>query len=156
MLCRLKLLGAILIASQAFAAPCTAPAPPPGITSKYQQAIAAWIQTNCFTTWQADPAPRLSGAVGSDGATYTVHSRFRVYYSPAMVAWMKTNRPDGSTVPSSQTPIPDLAAMVAAVYPLSSKAANATPSGYLVMIRQAGRRSTDPASGWFFSQIVTS
>lgn len=150
----LKLLGVMLIASRAFAVPCIAPAPPPGVTANYQTVIQAWIKGGCFTTWQADPAPRLSGAVGSDGATYTVHDKFRVYYSPGMVAWMKANRPDGSTVPSSPTPIPDLAAMVAAVYPISAPA-NATPSGYLVMIRQAGKRSTDPASGWFFSQIVS-
>ena len=149
----MKLLGAVLLASRAFAAPCVAPPPPPGVTANYQQAIESWVHSGCFKTWPADPAPRLSGAVGSDGVTYTVHDKFRVYYSPAMVAWMKANRPDGSTVPGSGTAIPDLAAMVAAIYPLSAPA-NADPSGYLVMIRQAGKRSTDPASGWFFSQIV--
>jgi len=152
----LKLLAVMVIAAQVFAAPCTAPAPPPGVTAKYQQAIQAWIRSGCFKAWPADASPRISGAVGSDGATYTVHDKFRVYYSPAMAAWMKVNRPNGTTVPASFTQIPDLAAMVAEVYPvLPSPSAIASPSGYLVMIRQAGQRATDPASGWFFSQIVS-
>ena len=40
--------------------------------------------------------------------------------------------------------IPDLAAMVALVYPISAKPP-AGLSGYLVMIRQNGGRPTDPA-----------
>lgn len=56
-------------------------------------------------------------------------------------------------MPAQVAPIPDGAAMVAAVYSISpSPPKDAT--GYLVMIRQAGKRPSDPESGWFFSQIV--
>ncbi len=133
---------------------CVAPIPPlpPATTAIYQNAVVTWVQRGCFKQWQSDPKPRLSGSTAGDGTSYTTHDQIQVWYSPAMVAWMKTNRPDGSTVPPNPTSIPDGAAMVAVVTPLAST----TPSGYLVMIRQAKGRPDDPASGWFFSQVIAS
>lgn len=143
-----------LTAASAAHAACDAPAPT-GTTAGYQKAVDAFVRGGCFATaWTSDAAAHLTGSTTPDGATYSVHDQIKVYYSAAMLAWLQTNRPDGMTVPPNGTPIPDGAAMVAAVYPIAQSPAT-TPSGYMVMIRQAGNRPSDPASGWFFSQIVT-
>jgi len=106
------------------------------------------VQSGCFLQpWTADAAPHLTGNT-VEGVTYSVHDQIRVYYSPAMLAWIQKNRPDGKTVHAQGTPIPDGAAMVAASYPVSATS-SFVATGYLIMIRQAGKRSTDPASGWF-------
>lgn len=124
-----------------------------GTAGDYQRAVASFVQTGCFLQqWTADVGPHLSGTT-VNGTTYSVHDQIRVYYSPSMLTWLQKNRPDGSTVPAQGTPIPDGAAMVAAIYSIAATPP-LTPTGYLVMIRQAGKRRTDPASGWFFSQIV--
>ena len=96
-------------------ADCVAPVPPnaAGTTADYQRAVESFIQGGCFLTqWTADVAPRLTGSV-ANSITYSVHDQIRVFYSPAMLAWLQANRPDGKTVPSKVTPIPDGAAMVA-------------------------------------------
>ena len=134
--------------------PCVAPLPPGnGLASAYQLALDKFVRGGCFLEqWTPDVGARLTGNVVS-GTTYSVHDQIRVYYSPAMLAWAQRNRPDGTTVPAKGTPIPDGAAMVAAVIPVSGTAS--TPAtGYLTMVRQAGKRQSDPASGWFFSQVV--
>ena len=133
---------------------CVAPLPPGnGLAADYQLALDKFVHGGCFLEqWTPDLGPRLTGNVVS-GTTYSVHDQIRVYYSPAMLAWVQRNRPDGTNVPAQATPIPDGAAMVAAVIPVSGTAS--TPAtGYLTMIRQAGKRRSDPASGWFFSQVV--
>lgn len=136
-------------------ATCVAPmAPATGSVPDYQSAVNTFVRSGCFLTqWTADAAPHLTGSTVS-GTTYSVHDQIKVYYSPAMLAWLHQNRPDGVTVPAQLTAIPDGAAMVAAIYPITASP-NAAATGYLVMIRQAGRRKSDPASGWFFSQVVT-
>ena len=154
---RIKLLLATLcLVRLASAAPstCVAPAAPgSGLATDYQRAVEAFIRGGCFLkTWTSDVAPRLTGNT-VDGTTFSVHDQVKVYYSPAMLAWMKKNRPDGATVPPHVSTIPDRAAMVAVVYPISTPSPTKA-SGYLVMIRQAGKRRSDPASGWFFSQVV--
>jgi len=80
---------------------CIAPIPPlpPATTAIYQNAVVTWVQRGCFKQWQSDPKPRLTGSTAADGTSYTTHDQIQAWYSPAMVAWMKTNRPDGSTVP---------------------------------------------------------
>ena len=148
----------ILILSGSSAAPatCVAPmAPANGGVAAYQRAIDAFVRGGCFlTAWTSDAAPHLSGNT-VQGVTYSVHDQIKVFYSPSMLVWLQTNRPDGTTVPGQGTPIPDGAAMVAAIYPISGASTVApAASGYLVMIRQAAKRPSDPASGWFFSQIV--
>jgi hypothetical protein len=143
-------------ASAAFAV-CVAPAPPvPGTAADYQRAVDTFVRGRCFLKeWASDIGPHLSGST-VNGTTYSVHDQIKVYYSPAMLTWLQPNRPDGTTVPAQSTPIPDGAAMVAVVYPIAGLSSlEPTPTGYLVMIRQAGKRPSDPASGWFFSQIVT-
>jgi hypothetical protein len=147
----------ITLATSAAFAVCVAPTPPlaPGTVADYQKAVGAFVSSGCFLTqWTSDPAPHLTGnTVG--GITYSVHDQIRVFYSPAMLAWLQKNRPDGLTTPAQVATIPDRAAMVAAIYPISGLPTLVpSPTGYLVMIRQAGKRATDPASGWFFSQIV--
>lgn len=147
----------ITLATSAAFAVCVAPTPPPapGTVADYQKAVGAFVSSGCFLTqWTSDPAPHLTGnTVG--GITYSVHDQIRVFYSPAMLAWLQKNRPDGLTTPAQVATIPDRAAMVAAIYPISGLSTLVpAPTGYLVMIRQAGKRATDPASGWFFSQIV--
>ena len=143
----------VLFTSTAFAV-CVAPPPPiSGAVADYQRAVGMFVRGGCFLKqWTSDAAPHLTGNTVS-GITYSVHDQIKVYYSPAMLAWMQKNRPDGMTVPAQVTPIPDGAAMVAAIYPISTSASSVA-TGYLVMIRQAGKRKSDPASGWFFSQIV--
>ena len=132
---------------------CVAPAPS-GTAANYQSQVDAFVHQGCFRQWPSDAGPHLTGAT-VNGMTYSVHDRIRVYYSPAMLAWLQQNRPDGMNVPAQLAAIPDGAAMVAAVYPiLTSSTVVPPPAGFLVMIRQAGQRPNDPASGWFFSQIV--
>ena len=139
-----------LVASSAWAA-CTLPAP--ADAASYQKQLVAWVGQKCFLTeWKSDAAAHLTGNT-VNGTTYSVHDQIKVYYSPAMLTWLQTNRPDGINVPAQGTPIPDGAAMIAVVYPISPSPPK-VPTGYLVMIRQAGNRPTDPESGWFFSQIV--
>jgi len=153
---RFELLFVVLISAYAVA-DCVAPAAPqpPATTADYQARVAAFVKSGCFLTdpgWGHDVAPRLTGAT-ANGATYTVHDQFQVYYSPAMLKWMADNR-QAAAAPNGAS-IPDGSAMVALVYPLGAKPP-AGKSGYLVMIRQSAGRPTDPASGWFFSQVVTS
>jgi hypothetical protein len=145
----------ILIATSEALAVCVAPtAPANGGIPAYQAAVQTFVRSGCFLTqWTSDAAPHLTGSTVS-GVTYSVHDQIKVFYSPAMLAWLQTNRPDGISVPPQGTPIPDGAAMVAAIYPIPGPTITPTPTGYLVMIRQAGMRPSDPASGWFFSQIV--
>lgn len=146
----------LTLAASATFAVCVAPLPPsPGTVADYQRAVDTFVRGGCFLSqWKSDPAPHLTGNIVG-GTTYSVHDRIRVFYSPDMLAWLQTNRPDGVTVPAQVVAIPDRAAMVAVVYPiLGSSALASSPSGYLVMIRQAGNRATDPANGWFFSQVV--
>ena len=145
----------IAVATSTASATCVAPgaAGTTGAAGDYQSAVNAFVQGGCFLKeWPSDAAAHLTGNV-VNAITYSVHDQIRVYYSPAMLAWMQKNRPDGTTVPAQGTPIPDGAAMVAAIYPVSATSP-LVATGYLVMIRKAGGRSTDPASGWFFSQVV--
>jgi len=149
------LLATLCLAGVTAASPiCVAPAPPAtGLTADYQRAVEAFVRSGCFVkAWTSDVAPHLTGSTVA-GTVYSVHDQMKVYYSPAMLAWIRTNRPDGTTVPPQAAPIPDGAAMVAAVYPISAPAPTA-PTGYLVMVRRAGKHRSDPASGWFFSQVV--
>src|SRR5262249_30163406 len=126
-------------------------APANGNVAAYQSAVNAFVSSGCFLTqWTSDAAPHLTGSV-ANVKIYSVHDQIKVYYSPAMLAWMQTNRPDGVNVPAQPSAIPDGAAMVAAITAISGSTAT---TGYLVMIRQAAKRPSDPASGWFFSQIV--
>jgi hypothetical protein len=131
---------------------CASPCLPPAAT---QEAVQQFVKSGCWSTWPTDKGPRLSGAQGSDGATYTVHQTFRVYYSPDMAQWMKTNRPDGKTVLNDA--IPDGSTMVAQIFQGTAGGAGAVTSGYLVMVRQSAtpRRPTDPLTGWFWSQVVS-
>lgn len=150
----LATLFSLVVASSALAV-CTLP--PPSAAASYQKQIEAFVrQSNpCFLTqWKSDTAAHVTGnTVGS--TTYTVHDQIRVYYSPSMLAWLQKNRPDGINVPKQGTPIPDGAAMIAVVSPISPSPPK-DAAGYLVMIRQDGNRPTDPLSGWFFSQVVLS
>src|SRR5947209_10905454 len=147
---RLGVLSILCSAAAAYA-DCVAPAPPAAAgatTAQYQAAVAAFVKTNCFLTapgWGHDRSPRLTGAT-ANGATYSFHDQVQVYYSPTMLAWVQQNRP-GTGEPGTAA-IPDGAAMFAQVYPIAAKPP-AGLSGSLVMIRQAGGRPTDPASGWF-------
>ena len=157
---RLVLLLPVLISAHAVAE-CVAPSAPqaPATTANYQAAVQTFVKSGCFLkdpTWGHDLGPRLTGAQASnDQKTYTVHDKFQVYYSPGMLQWMVQNRlPNATPAPGQQT-IPDGAAMVALVYPIGA-APPVGLNGYLVMIRQGAGRPTDPASGWFFSQLVSS
>src|SRR5215831_4564860 len=144
----------ILSCTSGALAACVAPiAPANGNVTAYQQAVESFVRGGCFLIeWTADAAPHLTGST-VNGTSFSVHDQIKVYYSPAMLAWMQKNRPDGITVPAQVGAIPDGAAMVAAISPIPGSATTAT-TGYLVMIRQAANRKSDPASGWFFSQIV--
>jgi cytochrome c553 len=118
----------------------------------YQAAITTFLGGSCYASWQHDPSPRLTGAA-VDGATYTVHDYIKVFYSPSLVTWIRENRPATGVSPSTVAPMPQDAAIVAEIYP---SATATTPSGRLVMTRQtAAPAAARPASGWFFSQIVT-
>src|SRR5205807_1225265 len=147
-------IGFVLLSMSVTRAACVAPtAPANGNVGVYQQAVQTFVLGGCFlTAWTADAASHLTGSTVS-GVTYSVHDQIKVYYSPAMLSWMQTNRPDGITMPSQIAAIPDGAAMVAAIMPVSGSPTTAV-TGYLVMIRQAANRKSDPASGWFFSQII--
>ena len=155
--CVALLLATLFLVAITSAAPSTCVAPtapgPPGTSADYQRAVDAFVRGGCFQKeWTPDIAPHLTGTtVGT--TIYSVHDQMRVYYSPAMLAWAQKNRPDGITVPAQVAPIPDGAAMVAAIYPVSASPPTVA-TGYVVMIRQAGKRPSDPASGWFFSQVV--
>jgi hypothetical protein len=132
---------------------CVAPAPS-RTAANYQSQVESFIRSGCFLKeWKSDAAPHLTGNA-VNGTTYSVHDQIKVYYSPAMFDWLRRNRPDGTNVPTPVASIPDGAAMIAAVSPIAG-APPASVTGYLVMIRQAANRSSDPASGWFFSQVVT-
>ena len=118
----------------------------------YQAAITTFLGGSCYASWQHDPSPRLTGRV-VDGATYSVHDYIKVFYSPSLVTWMQANRPATGVSPSTVATMPQDAAIVAEIYP---SATAPTPSGRLVMTRQtAAPAAARPASGWFFSQIVT-
>ena len=147
-------IGFVLLSMSVARAACVAPtAPANGNVGVYQQAVQTFVRGGCFlTAWTADAASHLTGSTVS-GVTYSVHDQIKVYYSPAMLSWMQTNRPDGITIPSQIAAIPDGATMVAAIMPVSGSPTTAV-TGYLVMIRQAANRKSDPASGWFFSQII--
>ena len=152
----LATLFSLIVASSALAG-CTPPAP--SAAAVYQKQLDAFVRQGCFLTeWKSDIAPHLTGVTvknpgNSTNVTYSVHDQIQVYYSPSMLAWLQNNRPDGMNVPAPVAPIPDGAAMIAVVYPISPVPPK-DPTGYLVMIRQAGKRPSDPESGWFFSQIV--
>lgn len=149
-----KLLLALfgLAAAPAALAICVAPAAS-GTAADYQNKVDAFVRKGCFLKeWKSDAAFHLTGST-VNGTTYSVHDQIRVYYSPAMLEWLEKNRPDGTNVPTPVAPIPDGAAMVAAIYSISPVPPSAA-TGYLAMIRQAGKRPSDPVSGWFFSQIV--
>lgn len=143
----------MVVASAAFAV-CVVPAPPgSGTAADYQRAVDTFVRGGCFLKeWTSDVGPHLTGSTVNN-ITYSVHDQIKVFYSPAMLGWMQKNRPDGTTVPAQVASIPDGAAMVAAIYPISASSP-LVPTGYVVMIRQAGKRPSDPASGWFFSQVV--
>ena len=146
-----------LLQSKAQNQPCTIPFLPAGTTAAaYQQEIAKFVQEGCFTTaWTGhDGAPRLTGvtSVTSERTTYSVHDRIQVYYSPSLEAWMRVNRPSNGQAPTPVAAMPDDAAMIAVVHPVNGPD---LPSGFLVMVRQTAASSSRPASGWFFSQIVS-
>ena len=77
-----------------------------GNVTAYQQAVDAFVRGGCFlTAWTADAAPHLTGSTvnAPTATTYSVHDRIKVFYSPAMLAWLQINRPDGTTVPGQGT-----------------------------------------------------
>lgn len=146
--------GLPLLADGRRLATCAVPPPPvSGSAAAYQRAVDAFVRGGCFLNeWTADVGPHLTGSA-VDGITYSVHDQIKVFYSPTMLAWMQTNRPDGATVPAQPTSIPEGSAMVAAIYPIAG-ASPPVATGYLIMIRQGTKPPGDPASGWFFSQVV--
>lgn len=106
-----------------------------------------FIDQSCFRTWRHDPKPRLSGALGTDGRPYTVHERFQVYYSPAMVAWMELQRDPDVEVIEPPLAVPDGAAMIAEIFPVSGDY-DRRATGYVFMLRD-DKVSFD---GWYWGR----
>jgi hypothetical protein len=122
------------------------------LATAYQAAITTFLGGSCYAGWQHDPSPRLTGQTAG-GATYSVHDYIKVFYSPSLVTWMQVNRPATGVSPNIVATMPPDAAIVAEIYPSTTAS---KPSGHLVMTRQtAAPAASRPASGWFFSQIVT-
>jgi Cytochrome P460 len=128
----------------------------------YETALTTWLQKFCHRRedlgWTRDKTVRDTGpyiaTLGNgkwSGANYGTHAPVVIWYSPDMIAWLKTNRGENPANPPA--PIPDGAIMIKEIYespasrcrdndPLMLKPGN----GIALMVRD----STAAHDGWFW------
>ncbi len=129
----LAILGAIWSQGPALASPappCTLP-DPAAPTETIGAGIKAFVAAGCHLAWTKDHYPMRPT---SSNEALAPHGRVTIYYSPAMVDWLRDGRPP--------TPILDQALMVKQMYDYDTCA----EGGAAVMFK-AGDRSL---SGWYW------
>lgn len=145
---RLLLSVAVLLLLAVAASPAGARAAECPPLEPSAEAFRVFIEEGCFRSWQHDPEPRLSGALGADGTPYTVHGRFQVYYSPPMVEWMALEREPEDRPPGRPAlAVPDGAAMIAEIFPVED-GGDPSSVGYVFMLRD----DTASVDGWFWGR----
>jgi hypothetical protein len=130
--------------------------------SDYQDKLAQFLRNFCHRNeaagWMSDKRVRDTGPfVGIfqngnwSGQYFGTHAPVVTWYSPAMIAWLKTNRPEQGA--GASTPVPDGAIMVKEMFPPpTARCADVDVrrlfplNGGAIMVR-AARASHD---GWFW------
>lgn len=123
-------LGTLAAAAAARADDCRLP-DPDAPAAAMGTAIKAFVAAGCHLGWVHDYYPMRPT---SSNEALAPHGRVTIYYSPAMVDWLKSGRP--------QTPIADQALMVKQMYDYDTCA-----KGGAAVMYKAGARSL---SGWFW------
>ncbi len=132
---------------------------------QYEAKLAAFLRNFCHrreaSGWKSDKHMRDTGPfVGAFhngkwiGEYHGTHAPAVVWYSPDMVAWLKTNRAEGDEdQPASEAPVPDGAIMVKEMFPpptshcKDAELLHLFPeNGAAIMVRDA-KASYD---GWFW------
>jgi hypothetical protein len=86
--------------------------------------LGAMCHRNIAAGWKMDKTVRDTGPFIStladgkwSGTSYGTHAPVLIWYSPEMIAWLRTNRPDDpAAAPVNPAPIPDGAIMVKEMY----------------------------------------
>ena len=145
-----------LVFAAAAAAPCTGtqelPLPLPSsiapeARAQYQQQLLTWLQSGAYVTlnWCPDKGIRDTGPWIND-AYYGTHKAARIYYSPAVMAWLvggrKTVIPDGAMIIKEQFDAPAARWESKAPPPVAD---------WAVMIKD----SKGSADGWWWGELWT-
>src|SRR4051794_34195752 len=56
--------------------------------------VEAFLQAGCYSGWVHDSEVRRTGPI-IEGVDFFTHGRARVYYSPEVVDWLESGRPEG-------------------------------------------------------------
>lgn len=135
---------------------------------QYEEKLGDFLRNFCHRDeaagWKRDKRVRDTGPFTATlqngqwkGDAFGTHAPVVVWYSPEMLAWMRTNRPvEESAAPASPPPIPDGAIMVKEMFPAPDAAcAGVDPlrllptSGAAVMIRDRQASQDGWFWGWF-------
>lgn len=139
---------------------------------RYEKIVAEWMDGYCYRRasagrydWPHDATARdtgpfitqFSGGVPT-GTSLGTHAVARVWYSPAMHAWMVRNRPaNEQDAPPNPPPIPDGAIVVKEMWPApaalyAGECFDCKPpgtSGAVIFVRDARSFSTGWFTGWW-------
>jgi hypothetical protein len=133
----------------------------------YQAKLADFLRNYCHrdeaSGWQRDKRVRDTGpffgtlVTGKWESSYQgTHAPVVVWYSPEMLAWLRTNRPQTDSASTTPPDIPDGAIMVKEMFPPPAAAcADVDPlyltptKGAAIMVRDAGGSYDGWFWGWF-------
>ncbi len=135
---------------------------------QYEEKLGDFLRNFCHRDaaagWKRDKRVRDTGPFTAtlqggqwQGKPFGTHAPVVVWYSPEMLAWMRTHRPPEETAaPASPPPIPDGAVIVKEMYPAPAAAcAGVDPlrllptSGAAVMVRDRQASQDGWFWGWF-------
>jgi hypothetical protein len=133
--------------------------------NEYEAALNQYLGGFCHRDvahgWHVDKRVRDTGPwVGTyangkwSGQYFGTHAPVMVWYSPDFYDWLKVNRPQQGTPPSSPQPVPDGAMIIKEMYPAPAAACeDADPMKLLPMTNGAAvmvRDSKVAHDGWFW------
>lgn len=114
----------------------------------YEKDVLAWLQSRAYDTelhWRGDKGIRDTGPWIND-VYYGTHKAAKIYYSPAVIAWLQSDRngelPDGAIIIKEQFDAP------------AARWENTTPpplSDWTIMVKD----SKGSADGWWWAELYT-
>ncbi len=129
---------------------------------KLNQFIGRYCHRRLESGWKMDKTVRDAGPFFGTlnkgvwtGSYQATHMPVLIWYSPEMIAWLKTNRPEGAPAVVNPAPVPDGAIMIKEMYNSTPAAACQVPDlmklkpveqGAAIMIRD----NAASKDGWFW------